>query len=181
MAGQGANNGAGQAAGQRYVQFSRGAASRIAKVVRTVEAGDRNQSGVTFDHPMPAANTPLRVATFTGSWAKGTYKTVTLINSTATASVYNWCNSSDGSTSDTASSQYVVFGRANGTNSVLEISLRNTSQTCRMSIAGVDLTALPGYSAGVVQLLGHSAADLTTNNTACSTLTWYSVTTCSTT
>lgn len=179
MAEQGASNGAGQAAGKSFVSFSRGAAQRIAKAVRTVEAGDRNQPGLTFDHPMPGGGGQvLKVATFTGSWAKGSFKTVTLQGSTATASVYNWCNSSDGNTSDTASSQFVVFGRASGTNSVLEISLRNTSHTCRMSIAGVDLTALPGYSAGTIQLLGHSA--VSTSGTACATLTWYSITTCST-
>ena len=180
MSSQGASNNAGQAAGKSFVSFSRGAAQRIAKVVRTVEAGDRSQPGVSFDHPLPGGGVVLKVGTFTGSWSKGAWKTVTLQGSTATASVYNWCNSSDGSTSDTASSQFVVFGRANGTNSVLEISVLNTSQTCRMSIAGVDLTTLPGYSAGAVQLLGHSAADVTTNETACATLTWYSVTTCAT-
>ncbi len=178
MAGQGANNGPSQAAGSQFVKFSRASAQRIARVVRQVEAGDRSQSGVVFDHPMPGAAVSLRVATFTGSWAKGTYKTVTLVGGTNTASVYNWCNSSDGSTSDTAASQYVVFGRANGTNSVLEIQLQSTSQTCRTSIAGVDLTALPGYSAGSIQLLGHSAA--ATSGTACATLTWYSITTCAT-
>lgn len=178
MSSQGASNNAGQAAGKSFVSFSRGAAQRIAKVVRTVEAGDRSQPGVSFDHPLPGGGAVLKVGTFTGSWQKGAWKTVTLQGSTATASVYNWCNSSDGSTSDTASSQFVVFGRANGTNSVLEISVLNTSQTCRMSIAGVDLTAFPGYSAGTIQLLGHSAAS--TSGTACATLTWYSITTCST-
>jgi len=179
MASQGASNGGGQAAGSSGgVSFTRGAAQRIAKAVRTVEQGDRNQSGVTFDHPVPGGGVVLKVATFTGSWSKGSWKTVTLQNSTNTASVYNWCNSSDGNTSDTSASQFVVFGRANGTNSVLEISSLNTAHTCRMSIAGVDLTALPGYSSGVIQLLGHSAAS--TSGTACATLTWYSITTCST-
>lgn len=179
MAGQGANNGAGQGAGQRYVQFSRGAASRIARAVRTVEAGNRNQPALTFDHPMPGASLTLKVATFTGSWAKGAWKTVTLVGGTNTASVYNWCNASAGDTSNTSASQYVVFGRANGTNSVLEIEMQGTSQTCRTSIAGVDLSALPGYVAGTIQLLGHSAS--ATSGTACSTLTWYSITTCATT
>lgn len=175
MASQGANNGAGQAAGQRFVQFSKGAASRIAKVVRTVEAGDRSQPGVTFDHPMPGAALTLKVGTFTGTWAKGAWKTVTIVGGTNTASVYNWCNAYSG---DTSATQHVVFGKASGTNSVLEISLESTSQTCRTSIAGVDLTAFPGYVAGTIQLLGHSAAS--TTGTACSTLTWYSITTCAT-
>lgn len=178
MAEQGASNGAGQAAGKSFVSFSRPAAQRIAKAVRTVEAGDRNQPGLTFDHPMPGGGQVLKVATFTGSWSKGSFKTVTLQGSTVTASVYNWCHSSDGNTADTASSQFVVFGRAGGTNSVLEISLRNTSHTCRMSIAGVNLQEFPGYSSETIQLLGHSAAG--PGGTTCPQLTWYSITTCST-
>lgn len=178
MASQGASNGAGQGAGQSFVKFSRASAQRIAKAVRTVEAGDRSQPALTFDHPMPPDAAKLRVATFTGSWGTGTWKTVTLLGSTTTATVYNWCNPSIGDTANTTSTQYVVYGKANGTNSVVEISLRNTSQTCRMSIAGVDLTALPGYDSGAIQLLGHAAAS--TSGTACSTLTWYSITTCAT-
>ena len=165
-----------QGAGQSSVAFTRQAAQRIAAAVRVVEGGDRGQPGVTFDHPVPSGRSPLRVGTFTGSWSTGTYKTVTLVGGTNTASVYNWCVPSYGDTSNTSQSQYVIFGRASGTNSVVEISYRHTSQTCRMSIAGADLTELPGYSASSVQLLGHSAA----GGTNCPTLTWYSVTTCST-
>ncbi len=77
MAEQGASNGAGQAAGKSFVSFSRPAAQRIAKAVRTVEAGDRNQPGLTFDHPMPGGSKIFRVCTFTGSWSIGSTKTVT--------------------------------------------------------------------------------------------------------
>lgn len=176
--GQVANNGPSQAAGSQFVKFSRGAAQRIARVVRIVEAGDRGQPGVTFDHPMPSVGQRLRVATFTGSWETATWKTVTLTGTTETASVYNWCNPSDGDTNNTSASQYVVFGRANGTNSVVELGLWSTAQTCRMTIAGVDLTKFPGYVSGDIQLLGHAAA--ATSGTACATLTWYSITTCAT-
>jgi len=41
-----------QGAGKGSVTFTRQAAQRIAKVVRTVEQGDRTQPGVTFDHPI---------------------------------------------------------------------------------------------------------------------------------
>lgn len=167
MAGQGANNGPSQAAGSQFVKFSRASAQRIARVVRQVESGDRSQQGVVFDHPMPAAGSPLRVATFTGTWSTGTYKTVTLVGSTNTASVYNWCNPAAGS----AESQYVVFGKAGGTNSVVEIQLHGTANTCRITIGGLDLTTLAGYSAGEIQILGHSASNC---------LRWYSITTCAT-
>lgn len=169
MASQGANNGQPQAAGQQFVKFSRNAAQRIAKVVRTVEAGDRGQPGVTFDHPM-LTGSPFRVATFTGSWSTGTWKTVTLTGTTNTASVYNWCVPVDGSTSS-SHSQYVIFGRASGTNSAVEIGV-STGVTCRMTIGGLDVTTLTGYDAGQIQVLGH--------NTTGPCLQWYSVTTCAT-
>jgi len=85
VAEQGASNGAGQAAGKSFVTFSRGAAQRIAKAVRTVEGGDRNQPGLTFDHPMPSASSKVfRVCTFTGTWSKGSSKTVTFKSTTST-------------------------------------------------------------------------------------------------
>ena len=164
MASQGASNGPSQGAGQQFVKFSRQSAQRIAKVVRIVERGDRNQPGVKFEHPIPSV--ALKVATFTGAWATGTYKTVTLVNSTNTASVYNWCNAADAEGDGT---HYVVYGKASGTNSVLEIAMRST---CGMYIGGVDLTSLTGYVAEEVQVLGH--------NTTGPCLEWYSVTTCAT-
>jgi hypothetical protein len=85
VAEQGASNGAGQAAGKSFVSFSRPAAQRIAKAVRTVEAGDRNQPGLTFDHPQFGATGKLfRVCTFTGSWSIGSTKNVTFKYQTAT-------------------------------------------------------------------------------------------------
>ncbi len=48
MASQGAG-GQPQGAGNKFVQFSKPAAQRIAKVVRIVEGGDRNQPGLKFE------------------------------------------------------------------------------------------------------------------------------------
>ena len=89
MAEQGASNGAGQAAGKSFVSFSRGAAQRIAKVVRTVEAGDRSQPGLTFDHPQFGGVALFRTATFTGSWSIGGVKNVTYKYMTGTANATN--------------------------------------------------------------------------------------------
>lgn len=84
MPGQGANNGPSQAAGNnQFVKFSRGSAQRIAKVVRQVEQGDRNQPGLTFEHP--TLGPPMfRMCTYTGSWAKDTVHTVTFYGITST-------------------------------------------------------------------------------------------------
>ena len=68
--------------------FTRPAAERIAKVVREVEAGDRDQPGITFGSAMVAPRT-FRMATFTGAWSINSAKTVTLQGSTATLSAVN--------------------------------------------------------------------------------------------
>jgi hypothetical protein len=87
---QGASNGAGQGAGKSFVSFSRPAAQRIAKAVRVIEAGDRNQPGLKFDHPMPGGGQALiRTATFTGSWSIGGTKNVTFKYLTGTANAVN--------------------------------------------------------------------------------------------
>ena len=87
MGSQQAGNGPGQAAGGgRGLTFTRDSAQRIARVVRTVEAGDRNQPGLRFDHPMPggASGKFFRVCTYTGSWSVGSSKTVTFKYQTST-------------------------------------------------------------------------------------------------
>ena len=93
MARQTANNGANQTATGKGVTFTRQAAQRIAKVVRTVEGGNRNQLGLTFEHPQPVSTAKIfRVATFTGAWSINASKVVTFINQNATpntASVQN--------------------------------------------------------------------------------------------
>lgn len=154
----------GKPARTERVTFTRPAAERIAKVVRHVEAGDRNCGPLTFERTGGGVPYRLSVATFTGAWATGEYKTVTLVGSTNTASVYNWCNAAE-------DGGHVVFGKASGTNSAVEITMGGTA-TCRMTLGGVDLTELDGYAAGDVQLLGH--------NSTGPCLQWYSITTCST-
>jgi len=52
--------------------------------VRTVEGGNRDQPGITFDHPLPGGAKVFRVATFTGAWSINDTKTVTFRNQTAT-------------------------------------------------------------------------------------------------
>ena len=94
MARQTANNGANQAATGKGVTFTRQAAQRIAKAVRTVEGGSRNQPGLVFDHPVASSSggVRFRMATFTGSWSLNAAKVVTFkhqTNTPNTASVTN--------------------------------------------------------------------------------------------
>ncbi len=177
----------GKAAKTERVTFTRPAAERIAKVVREVEAGDRDSAPLRFGRFGGGSPFALKLATFTGEWQTGTYKTVTLSGSTQTASVYNWCNPAPLDAKDTANTsatRYVIFGKVGGTHSAVEIQLRTTATECTatMMLGAVDLTKLPNYVAGDIQLLGHAAGS-TTGDTSCTaqaSLQWYSITNCST-
>ena len=154
------------------VQFTSDSADRIAKVVRIVEAGSRVASGLSSDPRLESVPYRLRLGTFTGDWQTGEYKVVTLSGSTNTASVYNWCNPAlGGDTASSTETRYVIFGKVNGTLSAVEVQMHVTGETCVTTFGGIDMTELPGYSAGEIQLLGH-------NESAC--LEWYSITTCAT-
>ena len=105
MAKQTSNNGPSQAASTKAVTFSRQSAQRIAKVVRTVEAGNRDQPGIRFDHPQPGMARMFRMATFTGSWSIDATKVVTFLNQTTTpntVSAYNVFATISGSTATSA-------------------------------------------------------------------------------
>lgn len=70
----------GKAAGAaQRVTFTRPAAERIAKAVRTVEGGNRSSSALEFG-AAPGAVPPknVRIATFTGTWSISASKSVTL-------------------------------------------------------------------------------------------------------
>ena len=75
----------GKPAKTERVTFTRPAAERIAKVVREVEAGDRDQPGLTFGNRITGSSgKTFRICTFTGSWSIGSEKTVTFRNQTTT-------------------------------------------------------------------------------------------------
>jgi hypothetical protein len=161
------------------VDFTRGAAERIARVVRIVEQGDRGQSGPTWervnDVTIPAG---LKLATFTGDWAINTYKTVTLYGVTSTpntASVLNLCTPAVGfSTAETSETRFVIFGKVKYTTDpvVVELQAAPTNTSCVLTLGGVDLKTIAGYSSTEIQLLGH--------NTTGPCLEWYSISTCGT-
>jgi hypothetical protein len=80
----------GKPAKTERVTFTRPAAERIAKVVRTVEAGDRDQPGITYGSALGGVTSKtFRMATFTGAWSKNSDKTVTFRGATATVNATN--------------------------------------------------------------------------------------------
>lgn len=125
--------------------------------------------------PMVLDEYSLSRGTFTqSSWAIGETALVTITGATQTFSVTNYCTPIKGSTSATQTLN-VIFGDVMGTMTALEIQ----QPTCTLSLGGIDLTQLPYYVAGEIQLLGHGIAS--TETTSCTGLQWYSVTSCATT
>lgn len=100
------------------VTFTRPAAERIGKVVRIVEAGDREATPWTVDVRNSGGlgqGSPLRLGTFTGQWQIDTIKTVTLSGSTATYAVKNVCIPLEmHEQSPNTAARSVIFSRVNG-------------------------------------------------------------------
>ena len=67
------------------VDFTRGAAERIAAVVRRVEQGDRDGAPLTFGKvDTPPGGKVFRIGTFSGAWDVGATATVTFKYVTST-------------------------------------------------------------------------------------------------
>jgi hypothetical protein len=83
----------GKPSGQ-VVSFTRGAADRIAKAVRTVERGDTSAEGLRFVRPAGDGSgaKAFRICTFTGSWDIDAAKTVTFKNQTTTPNTVSAVN-----------------------------------------------------------------------------------------
>lgn len=82
----------GKPARPERVTFTKPAAQRIARVVRTVESGDRTQAGLSFSRVTPQQKqTSIRLAryTSTNSWVKGTTHQVLLVTADTSAIYYS--------------------------------------------------------------------------------------------
>ena len=160
------------------VDFTRGAAERIARAVRIVEQGDRDGAALTFKRVGDSMPVGLKLATFTGNWEINAYKVVTfygVASTPNTASVLNLCTPAVGfSTAALGETRYVIFGKVRYTTDpvVVELQAAPTNTSCVLTLGGVDLTQITGYSTASIQLLGH--------NTTGPCLEWYSIATCAT-
>ena len=146
------------------VDFTRGAAERIARVVRLVEQGDRDQAALRFRRVFDdIPGSTLRLGRFEGSWPLYSIKEVTLNESTATANVLNLTAPV---TIPSDQELYVVFSKVKHTTDFVAVEIEQP-QEC-MRIAGYDLEQIGGYSGSGPQILGHNG----------SCLIWYDVSTC---
>lgn len=119
------------------------------------------------DVPQPVQK--LKRGTYTGSWPIGATREVTLVGSTQTYAVTNYCIEANGNTATVALN--VIFGSVMGTQTAIEIQLPGSTSTCSIVIGGFNLSTLPNYQQGQTQLLGHESGCLK----------WFSVTACGTT
>jgi hypothetical protein len=79
----------------------------------------RNEPPSRFED-IPSPGQKLKRGTYTGSWAIGTTAVVTLVGSTQTYAVTNYCIDAEGSTASSASFN-VVFGSVMGTQTAVEV------------------------------------------------------------
>lgn len=75
------------------VDFTRGAAERIARVVRLVEQGERDQAGPRYGQVADAPGGKVfRICSYTGAWSIGSTNTVTFKNQTTTPNTVSATN-----------------------------------------------------------------------------------------
>lgn len=149
--------------------------SDIRETITRVDSIAPKTSGARQDVRLQELQRPgLRLSrgTFTGAWAVGETKAVTIQGSENTVEVTNYCVPVDVGTASTQSFN-VVFASVMGTQTAVEVE--HPQSTCTLVIGGVDLRDLPDYDPAVIQLLGHGELGAS----ECG-LKWFSVTACST-
>ena len=161
------------------IQFTEEAGARIGGAVRLIEQIAVKTKPLSFPTLVDGARpSHLKLATFTGDWPINTFKTVKLYGVTSTpntASVLNLCTPAVGfKTALTAETRFVIFGKVKYTTDpvVVELQAAPTNTACVLTLGGVDLSTIAGYSSTNIQLLGH--------NTTGPCLEWYSISTCGT-
>lgn len=88
------------------VDFTRGAAERIAAVVRRVEQGDRDGQPLRFGVVADVPSKVFRVARFTGAWSTNQLKVVTFRNITSTPNTAEALNLFANIVGSTATTQF---------------------------------------------------------------------------
>jgi hypothetical protein len=112
-----------KAAKTQATSFTRPAAERIVKVVRKVEAGDRTENALTFRRVGGGGGgIGLKLCTFTGAWAAGSSKVLTIANQTTTPNTVLATNLFLGLDPFTACS--VLIGKAGSNWYLLQADLR---------------------------------------------------------
>jgi hypothetical protein len=171
--------------------FSADDAKRIGRAVRVVERLPPQNNAGGPSAPELARGVRLLLAKHESSngWAVNASAVVTIHNGTpgsvssaATIVAYNQFLTIPSGTACT--SRWVALGH-NGFGWYAVAREPTCTNTCSMSVAGIDFSALPNFDGTKIQLLGHNKGQTATAGTDayCSnvaSLRWYDITTCST-
>ena len=133
--------------------FTRDAATRIAKVVRQVESGDRQAKGLSYTprlQQLPPSK-EVRFCSWTVTWPHADTATITFASGAV----------------NTATATNVILGVGPGDGWVTK------KGSAGWTLVSFDMTKQPGYFADEIQLFGHSSSSAIAQ--------WYSITTCATT
>ena len=148
------------------VNFTRPAAERIAKAVRTVEYGNRDSTGPSLDRPWfdDGKHYPVRLCKTTAAWSRNTAATLDVWESgdaldeqltvrgtsTVTVVAYNKAY-------NVAACVWVLVGKGkNGNWYLVEAAVPFDSESCDApNIGGHDLTTVSGYASDKKQALTH--------------------------
>ena len=132
------------------ITFTRSSGDRIAKVVRIVEAGNRDTGGLpTAPRFGAGGGASIKFCSWTATWTYAETATITFDTSNSTATANN-----------------VFLGVGPGDGWVAK------KGSAGWQLIGCDLTKQLGYSGGDIQLFGHGTASAIAQ--------WYSITTCAT-
>jgi hypothetical protein len=132
------------------VTFTPGSAERIAKVVRIVEAGNRDTAGLPTSPRLGGGSAGIKFCSWTATWTYNSTASITFTSGTAA----------------TATATNVILGVGPGDGWVAR------KGSAGWALVSFDMTKQPGYAAGEIQLFGHSSSS--------AIATWYSITTCAT-
>jgi hypothetical protein len=133
------------------VTFTKPAAERIGRVVRIVEAGDREAAPYAVGVRLESSADRVRFCSWTATWTHGSTTSIQFAPATnATATATN-----------------VILGVGPGDGWVAR------KGSAGWSLIGFDMTKQPGYASGDVQLFGHTSG-------SSAIATWYSITSCAT-
>lgn len=171
------------------IGFSEGDAKRIGKAVRIVERlGSLSETSGPAT-PEVSRGVRLLIGKHDGSngWSVGASAVVTVYNGDPIVSASTVVAQNQFLTfpSGTACTQRWVALGHNGWGWYAIAQEPTCTATCSMTFAGINFAALPNFSSGTIQLLGHNKAQTATAGTDayCSnvaSLRWYDITTCST-
>lgn len=149
------------------VDFTLGAAERIANVVRVVERGNRDETPLSFDRILDVPSKAVKLCAWTGEWKLNSTHEITFSDTFNTA---------------TATNAYFGF-RPTGSNLGRGVVVKSQGT---WHLVTYSLAYVQGYASSfaTIQLLGHEIESdspdegIGVNSGRAGYLKWYSITTC---